>query len=57
MNPPVSEGDRTRRQIRVPSSERRAGGETPADTAGIRVAGENKWITIVQNAKLGESHA
>lgn len=28
-------------------------GETPADRAGIKVEGENKWLTIIQNA----SHA
>lgn len=26
-------------------------GDTPADRAGIRVEGENKWLTIIQNAK------
>ena len=25
-------------------------GDTPADRAGIEVRGENKWITIMQNA-------
>jgi len=25
-------------------------GDTPADRAGIRVKGENKWITLIQNA-------
>jgi hypothetical protein len=25
-------------------------GQTPADLAGIEVQGENKWITIIQNA-------
>lgn len=24
---------------------------TPADRAGIKVEGQNKWITIIQNAK------
>ena len=24
--------------------------DTPADRAGIRVRGENKWITLIQNA-------
>ena len=27
-------------------------GRTPADLAGIRVKGENKWLTIIQNATL-----
>jgi hypothetical protein len=26
------------------------GGKTPAEKAGIKVKGENKWITIIQNA-------
>jgi putative transposase len=26
------------------------GGETPAERAGIRIEGRNKWITIIQNA-------
>ena len=26
------------------------GGKTPAEAAGIEVNGENKWITIIQNA-------
>jgi len=30
-------------------------GRTPAELAGIRVKGENKWITIIQNAGNGES--
>lgn len=25
-------------------------GQTPADKAGIRVKGENKWMTLIQNA-------
>jgi hypothetical protein len=26
-------------------------GKTPAEVAGIEVKGENKWITLIQNAK------
>src|SRR5208282_3575274 len=26
-------------------------GRTPADLAGIKVEGENKWLTLIQNAK------
>jgi hypothetical protein len=26
-------------------------GKTPAEVAGIKVEGENKWITLIQNAK------
>jgi len=29
------------------------GGKTPADLAGIEVKGKDKWLTIIQNAKLG----
>jgi transposase-like protein len=27
-------------------------GKTPADLAGIRVKGEDKWVTLIQNAKM-----
>jgi transposase-like protein len=30
-------------------------GETPADRCGIRVEGENKWLTIIQNASKTEA--
>ena len=26
-------------------------GKTPADLAGIKVIGENKWLTLIQNAR------
>ncbi|MGD0395354.1 MAG: hypothetical protein ABSB26_00400 [Nitrososphaerales archaeon] len=26
------------------------GGDTPADRVGIKVGGQNKWLTIIQNA-------
>ena len=26
------------------------GGDTPSERAGIRIEGENKWITLIQNA-------
>ncbi|MGD0422485.1 MAG: hypothetical protein ABSA92_03390 [Candidatus Bathyarchaeia archaeon] len=26
-------------------------GRTPSEAAGIRVEGENKWITLIQNAR------
>ncbi len=29
------------------------GGKTPADLAGIKVKGEDKWMTLIQNASLG----
>jgi transposase-like protein len=29
-------------------------GQTPADKAGIKIEGENKWITVIQNAKLAQ---
>ena len=25
-------------------------GKTPAEVAGIKIQGENKWLTIIQNA-------
>lgn len=25
-------------------------GNTPADIAGIKIEGDNKWITVIQNA-------
>ena len=25
-------------------------GQTPADKAGIKIKGENKWLTLIQNA-------
>jgi transposase-like protein len=28
--------------------------ETPADKAGIKIEGNNKWITLIQNAKLNQ---
>jgi transposase-like protein len=31
-------------------------GKTPAEKAGIEVRGENKWITIIQNAKQTRPH-
>ena len=27
-------------------------GKTPAEAANIRIEGQNKWITVIQNAKL-----
>ena len=30
-------------------------GKTPAEAAGIRVEGENKWITLIQNASLKDT--
>lgn len=31
-------------------------GKTPADLAGIKVEGENKWLTIIQNASRKDVH-
>ena len=28
-------------------------GDTPADRAGIEIKGDNKWLTIIQNASNG----
>jgi len=30
-------------------------GRTPAEAAGIRVEGKNKWLTIIQNASRDDS--
>jgi hypothetical protein len=30
-------------------------GRTPAEAAGIKVKGENKWITLIQNAAKPKS--
>jgi hypothetical protein len=30
-------------------------GKTPAELAGIKVEGENKWLTLIQNAKIRET--
>lgn len=27
-------------------------GKTPAEIAGIKIEGQNKWVTVIQNAKL-----
>jgi hypothetical protein len=32
-------------------------GRTPANAAGIEVQGENKWLTIIQNASANPKHA
>jgi hypothetical protein len=31
-------------------------GKTPSEAAGITVEGENKWLTIIQNAKANCSN-
>jgi transposase-like protein len=30
-------------------------GKTPAEAAGIRIEGENPWVTVIQNAKLNRA--
>jgi len=30
-------------------------GKTPADACGIKIEGENKWITVIQNASRSQS--
>jgi hypothetical protein len=30
-------------------------GKTPAEVAGIKVEGENKWLTLIQNASKGKT--
>jgi hypothetical protein len=32
-------------------------GQTPADKAGIQVKGDNKWITLIQNATDRETRS
>lgn len=29
---------------------------TPAEKCGIRIEGDNKWVTIIQNAKLKDQN-
>lgn len=29
-------------------------GDTPADRAGIKIEGDNKWLTLIQNASKKE---
>lgn len=29
-------------------------GEDPGEAAGIKVEGENKWLTLIQNAKVNK---
>ncbi len=31
-------------------------GKTPSEVAGIKVEGENRWLTLIQNAKMKERH-
>jgi len=30
-------------------------GKTPADMAGIKIEGENKWITLIQNSSKNKA--
>ncbi len=30
-------------------------GKTPSEVAGIKVKGEDKWLTLIQNAKVRQS--
>jgi hypothetical protein len=30
-------------------------GQTPADKAGIKIGGTNKWITLIQNSRIKET--
>jgi len=32
-------------------------GKTPSEAAGIKVEGENKWLTIIQNAARKKDYA
>jgi hypothetical protein len=31
-------------------------GKTPVEVAGIKVEGENKWLTLIQNASRNVKH-
>ncbi len=31
-------------------------GKTPSEVAGIKIEGENKWITLIQNAKINRNY-
>ena len=33
------------------------GGRTPSEAAGIKIEGENKWITLIQNASRAQPFA
>ena len=33
-------------------SHRGLGGKTPAEAAGMIIRGQNKWLTLIQNAAL-----
>jgi hypothetical protein len=48
----VAEGQRIRYDFIRPHDGLQ--GQTPAEKAGIKVEGENKWLTLIQNAKRGE---
>ena len=30
-------------------------GKTPSEACGIKIEGDNKWITLIQNAKIRKS--
>ena len=32
------------------------GNVTPAEKCGIKIVGENKWVTVIQNAKRDEKN-
>ncbi|HME18143.1 MAG TPA: hypothetical protein VKF15_00205 [Nitrososphaerales archaeon] len=33
----------------------RLNGKTPAEAAGIRIEGENPWVTVIQNATIAQN--
>jgi len=37
-------------QTKTPNKDLTLDGLTPADKAGIKIKGNNKWITLIQNA-------
>jgi hypothetical protein len=54
METPIAEGQRIHCNFVKPHMS--LAGMTPAEECGIEVQGQNKWITLIQNAsKLKES--
>jgi hypothetical protein len=43
--------DSSSREISIDGRHEKLEGKTPAEACGIQVKGNNKWITLIQNAK------
>lgn len=48
MKTPIAEGQRIHYNFVKPHEALQ--GQTPAEAAGIKVEGENRWLTLIQNA-------